>query len=123
MKLFDTGAGKGKANHHGERAEEQITHLAAEFIVRESNATSLITVTRSVLTSKGDRVVIFVTVFPETATVHALDFLNRNRDEFRTYLKEKARLRIIPSVLFEEDYGEKNRQHLDELGREGKGLA
>lgn len=116
MSFFPVPKG-GKQNHHGERAEEQITHLAAEFIARMSNGTSLITVTRSVLTSKGDRVVIFVTVFPENMTTFAIEFLNRNRDEFRTHLKEKARLRMIPSILFEEDYGEKNRQHLEDISR------
>jgi len=117
MKLFPTGA--GKTSHHGERAEEQIAHLAAAFISRESNNTSLITVTRALLSSKGDRATLFVTVFPDAALPHALDFLNRNRDEFRTYLKEKSRLRTIPAVKFEHDAGEKNRQRLDELSREG----
>ncbi|MBP6859972.1 MAG: ribosome-binding factor A [Candidatus Pacebacteria bacterium] len=110
--------GGGKANHHGERAEEQVAHLAAEFIARESNNTSLITVTRAVLSSRGDRATLFVTVFPDTALPYALDFLNRNRDEFRTFLKQKSRLRAIPSVKFEHDAGEKNRQRMDELGNQ-----
>ncbi len=115
MKFFPLG---GKQNHHGERAEGEVAHMAAEFISRESNNTSLITVTRANLSSKGDRATLFVTVFPDTALPYALDFLNRNRDEFREYMKEKSRLRTIPLVSFEHDAGEKNRQRLDELGRE-----
>ena len=45
----------------------------------------------------------------------ALDFLKRIRSEFRTHLMEKARMRRIPFFDFEIDYGEKNRQKIDEI--------
>jgi ribosome-binding factor A len=106
---------RGKRHH--DRAEELILHAAAEFVSRESNGISLITATRAELASRGDRATIFVTVFPETSTAQAIEFLNRRADDFREYLKEHSRMRDLPRVAFEEDYGEKNRQHLDELGR------
>jgi ribosome-binding factor A len=103
-------------DRHDKRLVELITHLAAEFIVRESNGTSLITATRSELSAKGERVTVFVSVFPTESSAVALEFLNRNADEFREYLRTRARLRDLPRVTFVEDYGERNRQHLDELG-------
>ena len=107
-----------KQNHRHDRAEEMLVHLAAKFIVRESNGTSLITATRAELSHKEDRAVIYVSVFPNEATPQALNFLNRNADEFREYLKDHARLRGLPRVNFVLDEGERNRQRLDELGRE-----
>ena len=105
---------RGKRHH--ERAEELLVHLAAEYVARESNSTSLITVTRAELSAKGERVSILVSVFPEDRTPEALEFLNRHADDFRSYLKSHARLRDLPRITFVEDAGERNRQHLDELG-------
>lgn len=98
------------------RVVEIVAHLAAEFIARESNGTSLITATRADLSANAERATVFVTVFPDSAVPQALDFLNRNADGFREYLKAHARLRDLPRIAFAEDPGEKNRRHLDELG-------
>lgn len=102
---------------HHKRVEELLVHLAAEFIVRESNGTSLITATRAELTPKGERAIVYVSVFPDESTDTALDFLNRNADEFREYMKKNARTRELPRVEFALDEGERNRQRLDELGK------
>jgi ribosome-binding factor A len=106
---------RGKRHH--DRLEELLLHLAAEFIVRASNATSLITATRAELSEKGDRAVIYVSIFPDDATGKALEFLNRNANDFREYVRDHARTRDLPRVEFVLDAGEKNRQHLDELGK------
>lgn len=103
---------------HHKRVEELLTHLAADFIVRESNGTSLITATRATLGSKGERATVYVTVFPTDATEKALEFLNRNADEFREYVRANARTRELPRVQFVLDEGERNRQRLDELGKD-----
>jgi ribosome-binding factor A len=106
-----------RAKRHAIRTEELLAHLAAEYIARTTNGTSLITVTRTEVSSKGDATKIFVSIFPDEAAPQALEFLNRQKDGFREYLKSHARLRNIPRAVFELDYGEKNRQRLDELGR------
>jgi ribosome-binding factor A len=103
-------------DRHDKRVVELITHLAAEFIARETNGTSLITTTRTELSATADRATVFVSVFPTESTPLALDFLNRQSDNFREYLRTHARLRNLPRVTFVEDLGERNRQHLDELG-------
>lgn len=101
-----------------ERAGEIIAHEAAKFISREAGPDSLITVTRVLPAVRGERVTVFVTVFPEEKTRPALAFLERQREAFSDHLKEHARLRPLPRIEFALDDGEKNRQRLDDLSNQ-----
>ncbi len=96
---------------------EQIAHLAADFFARESNGTSLITVTHADISPDLRNVRIFFSVIPESYEESALHFARRSRTDFREYLKHHARMQYLPNVDFEIDYGEKNRQRVDELTR------
>ena len=100
-----------------EQFNESIAHHAALFLARESNRESLITVTRSELSSDYKHATIFLTVLPETQEEKALAFARRMRGEFREYLREKAKLRPVPAIEFQIDIGEKSRQRVDELTR------
>lgn len=86
-----------------ERITEVLKVAASEFINRESNRRSMITVTKVALERRGAHADIFVSVFPEKDTHAATDFLNRNRDEFRDYLKKHTRLARLPRVAFHAD--------------------
>ena len=94
---------------------ETIAHLAADFFARESNSQSLITVTRADLSPDGKRGIIFITVLPEKFEEPAIAFAQRQRGEFRSYVKSNSRIGRIPSIEFKIDLGEKNRQRIDEL--------
>lgn len=94
-----------------------LAHSAADYFARESNRQSLITVTRADISPDLKNVTIFISVIPATAEAHALDFAKRNRTDFRDFLKTHARLKFLPHVDFEIDYGEKNRQRIDDLTR------
>ncbi len=98
-----------------QKVSEQIAHLAADFLGRESNRESLITVTRATISPDLSRATIYLTVLPDTYQDAALDFAKRKRTEFRTFVKKHTELRRLPYFEFEIDYGEKNRQHLDTL--------
>jgi len=100
-----------------EQFSESIAHHAALFLARESNHESLITVTRSVLSSDYKNATIFLTVLPEAQEEKALAFARRMRSDFRLYLREKARVHPLPTIEFEIDIGEKSRQRVDELTR------
>jgi ribosome-binding factor A len=100
-----------------EQVNETIAHHAADFMARESNHESLITVTRSDISSDLKNVTIYLSVLPETQTEKAMAFAKRVRTDFREYLKHKSKLHPIPTVDFELDLGEKNRQRVDELTR------
>jgi hypothetical protein len=88
-----------------QRAAEIIAHEAALFIAREAGTESLITVIRAQSESHGERIMVFVSVFPIDKTRAALAFLERQRETFSDYLKKHARLRL-PRIDFMLDNGE-----------------
>jgi ribosome-binding factor A len=95
--------------------EEIIRVAAAEFLARESNRQSLITVTGARMDEDGKTGSILITVYPETAEAGALQFANRNRTEFAHFFSKRHRGMRIPHIEFMIDRGEKNRQRLDEI--------
>jgi ribosome-binding factor A len=103
------------SNIKDERFDEILRDMAARFIALESNRTSMITVTRVESKDRGALATIFLTVFPETQEDAAIDFLKRQRSEFREFVKAKARLMRIPFFDFEIDRGEKARQKIDDI--------
>jgi ribosome-binding factor A len=100
-----------------EKASSLILELAAKYIAREAGRGTLITPMRADISPDRKNATIFVSVFPDAEAEHALQFLTRHKDLFRNSLK-KARLATLPFIRFELDYGEKNRQRMDELSRE-----
>ena len=100
---------------HEEKLQEELTHRAAEYINRESNRLSLVTVTRTMLSRDGKRADILISVFPQEREEEALWFLKRKRSDFRTFLKQHTRLGRLPRIDFAIDEGEKNRQRIDAL--------
>jgi len=101
-----------------EREEHILTEQAARYIAREAGRNTLITPTRTELSKNRKNATVFVSVYPNEETEHALTFLKRHKDLFREDLKKTARLAVLPYITFELDYGERNRQRLDELSRE-----
>lgn len=93
-------------NWHAERVVEAVAHAAAEFIRDEAGTNSLITVTRAVSLSKGDRVIVFVDVLPSEQVKNALDFLARKREDFSAYLKAHTKLGALPRIDFQLESGE-----------------
>lgn len=106
------------ANFKGTKKALMITELAAQYIAREAGRTTLITPTRTDLGRDGKHATIFISVYPTEEGPHALTFLMRHKDLFRTWLKTHARFPVLPYIQFEIDYGELNRQRLDELASE-----
>lgn len=100
-----------------QKLKDIIREAAAEFLQRESNYTSILTVTDISLSDRGNQSTIFFTVLPEDKEKAAIDFVKRKRAEFREFFKNKARMRALPFFDFEIDKGEKNRQKIDEIAR------
>lgn len=94
--------------------QETVRIVAAEFLAREANRNTLITVTRAETSSDGKRVNIFISVFPDAMEEQAVKFANRNRTELSDFFKKRVK-GLPPHVEFVIDRGEKNRQRLDEL--------
>ena len=102
------------SKQHG-RVEEIIRTLTGEFLSREKETTSLITVTKVEVTDFGDMARIFVTVFPEKEETRTMASLKRLRSNLRLFMREHSKIMRIPTFDFEIDRGEKNRQRVDEL--------
>ena len=92
---------------------EALAHHAAMFFTRESNGTSLITVTRADVSPDLKNATVYISVLPESAEQKALEFAKRNRTELKAFVHEQGigRPPFIEVVI---DYGEKNRQAVDE---------
>ncbi len=103
-----------------DRANSILKELVATFIREEANTDPLITVTHVGVSPSYKNVVVYVTTIPDTEEKErdALIFLKRNGGEIRNYLKKNARLKYIPNIEFAIDYGERHRQHIDEISRE-----
>lgn len=98
-----------------DRVQEQIHHLAAEFVRNEATSASLLTITRVVLNPSGKDAKIFFTTIPSDQEDTALKFLERKTPEFKIYVRDHTRIGMIPHLSFHIDYGERNRQRLDEI--------
>lgn len=98
-----------------DRTVEILRRLAAQFTRETSGSSSLITITRVELSPTGKEAKIFFTTLPENQEGTALKFLIRKIPEFKRYIRDESRIGIVPHVDFKIDYGERNRQRLDEL--------
>jgi len=103
----------GKLWH--QRATLHLKELAADFIERTSNRTSLVTVTNLVLSEDEQRALILLSVIPDEKGPAVVDFANRQLADFRDYIHEHSRLHDLPKFTFAIDKGEQNRQRIDEL--------
>ncbi|MFA6520696.1 MAG: ribosome-binding factor A [Candidatus Paceibacterota bacterium] len=101
-----------------EKVANHIKELSAQFLGRENNRTSLITVTSATCSPDLKRATIFITVLPREKEDAALHFIQRQRSDLREFLKKNLPIKIIPFIDVAIDLGEKNRQKIDELLRE-----
>lgn len=93
----------------------EIAHAAGIYITRESNGTSLITVTHADVSPDFANAMIFISVIPEDQEDQALEFLKRNRTDFRTWVAKEMRFKRVPMFDFSLDIGEKNRQAVQDI--------
>lgn len=101
-----------------EKITNLIKELSANFLGRENNRTSLITVTSCNASPDMKKATVFITVLPDSKEHDALDFVKRKRADLRDYLKKNMNTKIIPFIDIQIDRGEKNRQKIDELLRQ-----
>ena len=103
------------SENRSERIMRIVKTAAAEFMQKESNGASLITITDVRLSNDEKYVNILFTVLPEDKEAAALEFAKRMRTEFRQYIKSHTKLGRIPTFDFQIDLGEKHRQKIDTI--------
>lgn len=102
-------------NRKDEKSREIIRALAADFVQKESNGVSMVTVTDVQVSDQGHKAVVYFTTFPPEKEGVVEDFLKRQRVDFQKYVRERTRIGRVPLFDFEIDKGEKHRQRIDEL--------
>jgi ribosome-binding factor A len=100
------------------KVAEQVAYYVALFVQKEANSDPLITITRATVSSDYSNATIFFTTIPDNRQNDASIFLKRSGSEMRHFIKKKMRIKQIPFLTFEVDYGERHRQHIDEIVRE-----
>ena len=106
--------------NRSEKLIKIIRTAAAEFLQKESNGASLITVTDVKLSNDEKYATILFTVLPEEKEEAALEFTKRMRSEFREYVRTHTKIGKIPMFDFDIDLGEKHRQKIDLISLKSK---
>jgi len=103
------------SEHRNEKIKNNIKELAAIYIEREAGPSSMITVTRALISPDGKKATIMVSVLPKEKEKAAYGFIKRNLGELRKYVSKNLKINPIPFLDVQIDEGEKNRQKIDEL--------
>jgi len=103
------------SDNRADRIIKVIKNAAAEFMQKESNGASLITITDVRLSNDEKYANILFTVLPDNKEEAVLEFAKRMRSEFRQYIKQNTKLGRIPTFDFQVDLGEKHRQKIDTI--------
>lgn len=98
-----------------DRMKSLLTEMIAKFIREEANSNPLITVSNLVISPNNRDVKVLFTTIPDGGEANALIFLKRKGTDLRNYIKKHGRFQYIPHIDFEIDYGERHRQHMDEV--------
>ena len=98
-----------------DRIKSLLIELIATFIREEANSNPLITVSNLIVSSNNRDVKVLFTTIPDGGEGDALIFLKRKGTNLRNYIKKNGRFQYIPHIDFEIDYGERHRQHIDEV--------
>lgn len=100
-----------------DRVRSLFTEVVAKFIREEANANPLITVTRLEIAPNYRNVTVLFSTIPVEGQEDALIFLKRKGGDLRGYTMKHTNMKIVPYFNFEIDYGERNRQHIDEVAQ------
>lgn len=117
--MFIQGPEKGPSQRQTKVSLEILT-IVQDFFQRESSGLSLMTITRCEISPDMRQGTIYMTVLPVEKEQAALDFARRMRTDMRRYVMKRLPVKVIPFFEIEIDYGEKNRQHIDDLLRNEK---
>jgi len=98
-----------------EKMSSLLMMMAADYVERTSNRKSIITITGIDLSEDLKTAKLLFTVLPDNMEGEALEFLKRQRSDFRDFVKKNWKAKLLPFFDFEIDKGEKNRQRIDEL--------
>lgn len=106
---------KRSTKYKDEKTSSLLSKFAAEYFESESNNDSLITITKTDILNRGRKALIYFTALPTEKEKKALEFIRRRRSDFRNFVISKKSFGFAPKIDFCIDFGEHNRQRIDEL--------
>jgi len=95
-----------------------LSELVAQYIQREANTDPLITITHATVSKDYANATIFFTTIPDDKQGDALIYLMRSAGDVRRYVMKHMRIKTIPHLEFQIDFGERHRQDTDILFKE-----
>lgn len=96
-----------------EKINSLIRNLAAEFLSRELDRKTLVSVTKIETSSDLKNAVVFIIVFPEKEEEKILEKIRPG--EFRNFVKENMKTKFLPAFEFRIDESLKKERKMDEL--------
>lgn len=100
-----------------QKVAEVIAEHVAAFVRREANTDPLITITGCDIAKDFKNATIYFTTIPDEKQDAAAIFLQRIGSDMRRYLMKHVHVKTIPFLTFSVDYGERHRQHIDDIAR------
>lgn len=94
------------ADFKKEHLIEELRARTGDYFSRESNSTSLLTVTRVDLSEDKKTATILISVFPENKQQEVRHFAIRHLSELREYLQKNSKIGRIPFLKIDIDKGE-----------------
>lgn len=104
-------------NERQQKVSEAVVAHVAAFVRREANTDPLITITGCDIAKDFKNATIYFTTIPDDKQDVAAIYLKRIGGDMRRYLMKHMHLKQIPFLTFSVDYGERHRQHIDEIAR------
>ncbi len=101
-----------------EKINSLLRNLAADFLAKNSD-NSIITInyietSRDLKTAK-----IFISIFPESKEAETMEILKLKTGELRKFIGSRIKMKFLPHLEFAIDKGEKKRQKIEEILRNG----
>ena len=97
------------------RTASLLKEIVSSFIKLKINLEAIVTVMRVEMTTDLRLAKVFISVFPGEKEREFLAALKRKDREFKNFMKDKIKVRILPSVTFEADKSWKLEQRIKEL--------
>lgn len=113
--MYDGGNAMTFLNYKKEKITSLLERMAAEFISKEGDFSSLVTVVGSQLSDSGRHINILISVLPETDEKRILELLSKMKKGYAKYVENRAKVSRMPSFDFKIDKGEKNRQIIEDI--------
>ncbi len=102
------------------RVAEEIRHVLGRMLLDnnlfiEGLKSSYVMVTEVTISPDLSYASVFVRGIADTDTAEQVALLNEHKGAFRYQIGKKIRLRIVPDIIFKEDYAFEQARHIDAL--------